>query len=143
MDKKLTMLQAFNAMATLFDIYYFETNSDDLGGLLGSMSFLSDNTTADPALWDVWIESIDSVLAVQKIKHENEIDLLHAFLAIKPFLEYFFNKEYYSQEIVFFIENINNLREHKAIDNRLWNNWLMSVDEVLSIENSRNYLTLL
>ncbi len=38
------------------------TKSDDLAGFPGSMSFLQDGTTADPAVWDDWIESVNKAL---------------------------------------------------------------------------------
>ena len=62
MEKKITQLQGFNAVSMLFDIYYVETLSDDLGGILGSMSFLSDGSTADQAMWEVWVEFLDKIL---------------------------------------------------------------------------------
>lgn len=68
MKNKLTKVQAFNAVSMLFDIYYIETLSDDLGGILGSMSFLQDGGTADPAMWEVWVEFLDKILNEKKFK---------------------------------------------------------------------------
>jgi hypothetical protein len=48
-EVKITQLQAFNAMSRFLDVYYFKTLSDDIGTLLGGISFLSNETTADPA----------------------------------------------------------------------------------------------
>jgi len=42
MKKKLTELQAYNAMAKLFQVYYDLDPSGDIGAILGSMSFLKD-----------------------------------------------------------------------------------------------------
>jgi len=91
--KKITPLQAFSAVSMLFDIYYWETMSDDLGGILGSMNFLSDGRTADPAMWEVWMEFLNEILKDKNIEDHNCIDHLYAFLAIKPFLECFFGSE--------------------------------------------------
>ena len=37
---------------------YDETNSDELGGLLGSMILLEDGRPSDPAVWSDWEEAI-------------------------------------------------------------------------------------
>jgi len=50
MQISLTPLQAFNAMFKLLDADYNKTGSDDVGPLLGSMSFLADNSTVDPVI---------------------------------------------------------------------------------------------
>ena len=60
MKVKLTKLQAYNAMVKFLDIYYEQTKSDDVGSLLGGMSFLSDDSTADPAAWEDWTDSINA-----------------------------------------------------------------------------------
>jgi hypothetical protein len=61
MDDKLTTLQSFNVMYEFLDMYFLQNRSSDLGTILSSMSFLSDGTTADTAMWGMWIESIDNV----------------------------------------------------------------------------------
>lgn len=35
-----------------------QTNSDDVGSLLGDLQFSSDNITMDPAAWDDWLNCI-------------------------------------------------------------------------------------
>lgn len=62
MDKKLTELQAFNAMSKFLEGYYERTSSDDVGSLLSDMQILGDGDTADPAAWEDWIESVNDVL---------------------------------------------------------------------------------
>lgn len=37
------------------------TQSDNIGGLLGSMSTRSDRTTADSAVWNEWLEYVNLV----------------------------------------------------------------------------------
>ncbi len=37
---------------------YNRSQSDDIGGLLGEMSILSDGDTADPAIWYEWLECV-------------------------------------------------------------------------------------
>lgn len=63
MSKKLTELQAYNAMFHFLKAYYERTNSDDVGSLLGDLQMMSDNRTADPAAWSDWIKSVEATLA--------------------------------------------------------------------------------
>lgn len=58
---KLTEKEAYQAMFMFLDHFYSETNSDDLAWMLGSMSFLEDGSTADAAMWEIWLESIDKI----------------------------------------------------------------------------------
>lgn len=59
-DKEQLDLQiAYKAMYEFLVGYYDRTGSDDVGALLGSMSLLSDGSTADPACWQDWLDSID------------------------------------------------------------------------------------
>ncbi|MCP3703209.1 MAG: hypothetical protein GY954_09815 [Alteromonas sp.] len=58
----LTEKQAFLAMYAFLDDYYQQTGSDDIGGLLGSMSLLEDGGPADPAVTKEWHEAIQQVL---------------------------------------------------------------------------------
>jgi hypothetical protein len=58
MNFQLTEKEAYAAMYAYLEKLYEITKSDDVGGLLGSMSMLSDGSTADPAIWDEWIECI-------------------------------------------------------------------------------------
>ena len=58
MMQMLTDSQAYAAMFHFLDKIYQRTKSDDLGGLLGSMSLLSDGGTADPAIAREWNEAV-------------------------------------------------------------------------------------
>lgn len=60
---KLTEKQAFRAMVLFLEDFYKHTKSDDVAVLLGSMMFLEDGTTADPAVWQVWLESVENILS--------------------------------------------------------------------------------
>lgn len=59
MKDKLDIQTAYAAMYEFLVGYYDRTKSDDVGALLGSMSLLADGGTADPAMWQDWLESID------------------------------------------------------------------------------------
>jgi len=58
----LTSEIAFKAMYSFLDNYYQLTKSDDVGGLLGSMSLLSDGSSADPAIKEEWEEAVEKAL---------------------------------------------------------------------------------
>ena len=56
---------AYLAMYDFLERYYRLTGSDDVGGLLGSMSFLADGSTADPAISEEWEECVARASAGQ------------------------------------------------------------------------------
>lgn len=59
MKDRLDIRIAYAAMYEFLVGYYERTKSDDVGALLGSMSLLDDGETADPAIWQDWLESIE------------------------------------------------------------------------------------
>ncbi|MBK7727783.1 MAG: hypothetical protein IPJ33_04565 [Gammaproteobacteria bacterium] len=56
--KNLSEHEAYAAMFAFLEGRYRLTKSDDLGALLGSMSLLPGGGTADPAIWDDWLNVI-------------------------------------------------------------------------------------
>ncbi|MGK7883341.1 MAG: hypothetical protein AB4057_01800 [Crocosphaera sp.] len=58
---KLTEKQAYLAMIEFLDYYYEQTQSDEIGELLGSLQLLEDGNPADPAMWEDWLKSIEKV----------------------------------------------------------------------------------
>lgn len=57
----MTNETAYKAMIRFLEKYYERTNSDDIGSLLGDLQLLSDGSTADPAAWNDWIDSINTI----------------------------------------------------------------------------------
>lgn len=57
----MTEQQAYAAMFFFLDRLYDRTKSDELGGLLGSMSPLADGMPADPAIKEDWREAVAQV----------------------------------------------------------------------------------
>ena len=76
MTESLTLKQAYLAMYAFLDAFYDRTKSDDVGWLLGDMSFLMDRRTADSAAWSDWLD------AVKKITEENDEN--YGFLRLLP-----------------------------------------------------------
>ena len=50
---------AYLAMFSFLENLYKETESDDLGKLLGSMCLLGDGSPADPAIWNDWLAALE------------------------------------------------------------------------------------
>jgi hypothetical protein len=60
--RQLTSIEAFQAMLLFLETYYEQTQADDIGALLGSLQLLEDGKPADPALWQDWLKSSQSVI---------------------------------------------------------------------------------
>jgi hypothetical protein len=58
----LTEQQAYLAMFRFLESIYEATRSDDIGGLLGSMSLLADGRPADSALRVDWATAVRAAL---------------------------------------------------------------------------------
>ncbi len=59
---KLTSKQAYLAMFSFLEAYYERGKSDEIGGMLSSMSLLEDGGTADPAIANDWNDAVSKVL---------------------------------------------------------------------------------
>jgi hypothetical protein len=143
MEKKLTKLQAYNATVKLFRIYYRLTDSDDLGGILGGMSFLQNNKTADSAMWEIWGECLEKIFPHKKIQNFKFLTRLEAFIAMGYFLEEYYGKVDVENITIFLENNAQLALDKKCIDKVLWQNWLSCVHEVLLANNSKYYLKIL
>lgn len=55
---RLTDREAYAAMFAFLVHWYEMTRSEDLAGLLGSMSLLADDRPLDPAVWEDWLAAI-------------------------------------------------------------------------------------
>lgn len=141
--KKLTKLQAYNAMSKLLIMYYDLDPTGDIGIIGGSMSFLEDKKTVDDAMWINWTKSLDLMFKHKNLRNYNHLTALQAFLAMGIFLENYFGRNDLAKDIEFLEKNIKIAAEHKKVNLLLWKNWLKCVDVVLSVKDSREYLTLI
>jgi len=139
MQNKITELQAYNAMAKLFQIYYDLDPSGDIGAILGSMAFLKDKKPMDSAMLQDWKKFLGTILKHKNLRNYNHLTALEAFLAMGLFFNYFFGTIGNSWEINFIQDNVKCALENKPIDPILWKNWLKSIDEVLAVKDSRMY----
>lgn len=142
MQKKLTELQAYNAMVKLFIIIYYLDSSGDIGMVIGCMSFLEDKRIVDEAMWEIWRESLDLVLKHKNLRNYNHLSIIQAFLAMGFFLEEYFGIDNLAKDIKYLEDNINLARNKKLVDQILWKKWLQCVDEVLLVKDSREYFKL-
>lgn len=69
MKKQLTIEQAYKAMFYFLENEYKSTEIDEIGGLLGSLSWkiFSDSQPADPAVWKNWIDAVQQALNDKEI----------------------------------------------------------------------------
>ena len=74
----LTIRQAFDAMVHFLERQYALDKSDDIGTLLGSLSLQiwADDTTADPAAWEDWMESVQKVLMPDTPENRRLLEML-------------------------------------------------------------------
>lgn len=81
---KYTVMEAFAFMQELLEKYYKVSQSDDIGALLGDTMLLEDNSTADPAAWFDWK---DSILKVKGFFEENmHLDIQESYMCVIDFL---------------------------------------------------------
>lgn len=62
----LDQKQAMTAMFLFLEQYWRQTNSDDVAGLLGSLSIQEDGMPADQAMWSEWQECCEQAAAKGK-----------------------------------------------------------------------------
>jgi hypothetical protein len=73
MTKQEVKILAYKTMFEYLSAYYQRGKSDEIGGMLGSMSFLKDGGTADPAVWSDWEKAFE--LAQDKPKDDYNLNL--------------------------------------------------------------------
>jgi hypothetical protein len=65
MEPRLTTKEGYAAMYLLLCELYEKAGYDQLGGILGGMSLLDDDTSADPAYWNDWLRMVDKAKGQQ------------------------------------------------------------------------------
>jgi hypothetical protein len=59
MSEQMTPQQAFNAMSLFLERYYQRVGEpSELGAVLSDIQLLPDGSTADPAMWNDWLEAV-------------------------------------------------------------------------------------
>ena len=65
---QVSVEQAYRAMFYFLEKEYEMTKSDEIGGMLGSLSWeiTGGNGPADPAAWDDWLEAVRKAVAIDE-----------------------------------------------------------------------------
>jgi hypothetical protein len=63
MPNQLTARDAYVAMYAYLEKYYQRTGANDIGAMLGEMSLLADGGTADPAVWNDWLDAVAQAIS--------------------------------------------------------------------------------
>ena len=134
MNRKLTPTEAFYAMTLLLDNFYLETNSDDVGSLLGDLQLARGGGTFDPAAWNNWIKSISKVKKENNVI-EDELTSLQAFKAMRYFLETFYEKTHWP-DIQTVLDILYLQKDGKPITQDVWNEWEIYIRQAFHEECS-------
>jgi hypothetical protein len=57
--EKISINEAYLSMYRFLENYYKRGQSDEIAIMLGRMSLLEDGTTADPAVFNDWLQAIE------------------------------------------------------------------------------------
>jgi len=136
MERRLTELQAYNAMVKFLDEYYEETAADFVDLMRGVMSFLPDGGTIHRTCWIDWNVVVKKVL--QEQNGEKHLDKIlgisltesQAFNAMVKFL-----KNYYERgpdpDIIVFFDYLNLLPDGNSSSPVIRERWKTCVDNAL------------
>ena len=75
MENKLSNKEAYESMFIYLKNLYDQTNSDDLGGFLGSMLLMEDGKPVDSAVWSEWMRAVKEV-KTKKLTDDSKIDFI-------------------------------------------------------------------
>ena len=118
-------------MFKLLDSYSKKKHSDDILGLLGDMCFLYDKSTADPAIWEDWIEITNNQKTLTK---QEAFDSMIRFLEIYRDLTS-------SKDIKILINKLQTAKNCNDTQIPIVKQWNTHLKEVLKEpEDSREYL---
>lgn len=92
MNNKLSILQAYRTMVHFFDVLYFSTYDDDLGGYMGGASIYSADQgqcpqTMDAAYWEDWMDAVKIVVQDDSITYDSiELTIEQSYAAMYQYL---------------------------------------------------------
>jgi hypothetical protein len=128
-NMRLTILEAYKSMIEFLDVYYQKTNSDDLGGFLGGIDLTKDNSTMDPAAWCEWLECLHKIQGDNSAKN---LTLKDAYKTVIEFLNIYY-QETESEDVGALLSSMALIEDERMTnDPEAWQNWIKSVEKVLS-----------
>ncbi len=134
--KRLTKLQAFNAMVNFLEIYYRETGSDFMGALLGTLLFLPDGKPVSHAFWEDWEIAIQKILKKQINGRQVDkilgvsIRELQAFDAMIQFFRDYYERDP-DPDVIKFFGYLHLLPDNSSSNHTIKEKWKQCVDEAL------------
>lgn len=133
-------------MRIFLDMYYEQTKSEDIGGLLGGLQLCTDIpnwennlTTWDEAAWQDWMDGIQKTMLDHKITADPKSLIYNKELAydcMKNYLELFFMQVPFPDigKIVWMLNNAKHIN-----DDPVWNAWQQainhSIDKTWPLDN--------
>lgn len=141
MQKKLTKLQAYNAMLILLDKYYWENKSDNLSDFITYAYFWFDGKTADPAAWPEWQAALKMTAQQDKtLQNLNRLTFMQACKAMINFFKFYcsFYIEIPSDmiEVLKILEALPNNKNN----NQMWSEWINAINQVTAKKDPRFYI---
>ena len=147
-EKRLTELQAYNAMVKFLDEYYEETSADFVDGLISSLYFTVEGGTADPAFWFEWGDAVKKILQDQNSKKQID-EILGVSLtesqAFKSLVQFFrdYNERGPEPDIIIFFDYLHLLPDGTSGSPIIREKWKQCVDDALKEKpGTRKYLIL-
>ena len=126
MEKKLTIQQAYDVMTNFLEIYWKETDCDEIACLLSDMSteIWADGSTGDPAIWEEWEESVYATVG-----NERKLTIQQSFEAMVKFLNQYIPFKTPRGNVSELMNGIKML--DGVTSNPIWEHWLSSVRRVI------------
>ncbi len=138
MERRLTELQAYNAMIKFLDEYYEETSADFVDLIRGAMSFLSDGDTVHCTYWIDWGIAIKKVLQKQNSeKYENNeilgisVTESQAFEAMVQLFRNYFEPDPDDPDAIMFFDYLHVLPDGNSDSPTIRKKWKTCVDSAL------------
>jgi hypothetical protein len=123
---------AYMAMIIFLEKFYLQTHSDDLGGMLGELSMLSDGSSADSAALYDWNDAVDSVklgdTSATVSNQEEFLTNLEAYDALSVFLQEYVNRTN-SPDIQSLVQDLIEAKKDSS-SNSLVSLWNATIDFV-------------
>ena len=141
MKKKLTKLQAYNAMVSFLDAYYDKNKSENLSDFITYAFFWFDGKTADPEAWPEWKETLQAMSKRDKnFKNLNRLTHLQALHAMVNFFKLYCSL--YVQvplDMIIVLKMLESLQDNRASD-PAWSDWIKSIEDTVVKKDPRVYI---
>ncbi|HBS48127.1 TPA: hypothetical protein DEO28_03520 [Candidatus Dependentiae bacterium] len=130
----LNVKESYNTMVDFLDKLYWETRADEFANFLSGLLLLSDGSTADPAEWYEWIDSVNNIKKLYGIREENEnvtFTLKQAYEIAQNFFDEYYkitNSAY--EDFGNLIRGMTLLENEKSTDPRCWQDWVDSANKI-------------